>query len=1319
MKTLLQFWFALAGLVMVISFATAQDNPPKKILILVEGNTDLKNYAMGDGRQLATLLGHFNTTTTVKGVNKYAGGELNNYDHTFYIGFNPRNTPPPRFLDDVYATTKPVVWLNTGMIEFAKRCNLRKKFGFTVSTLDSLDGFDMVKTGNKVFTKGEPNTNLIEVSDRRLLTVSAVAYSTRKRKEVPYIVNSKHLMYIADSPFASATENDRYLLFADMLHDIIGEQHEESHSALIRIEDVDPLENPDQLRDIADILSGRGIPFLVGVIPFYVDPGEGLRVSLSDKPDFVDALKYMVKNGATIVMHGITHQYKGTTAVDFEFWDESTNKPIKDETPEGDARKIELGIQEFTKNGLSPIVWETPHYTASFTLYSTIAKYFSTAMEQRLSIEDADYSQYFPYVINKDLFGQKIYPENLGYIPLNPNKAESEAYVQTAIRNAKTNLNVRDGFASVFFHPFLDLDLLKELVDGVEKLGYTYIDLREQKNWVKTKDRIILTGSQSYTIRLEDQYLHESYFDHTGEIKSTSISDKRLRGLITKHIELEPGELYRSEPTEFRERPLTFMQKTAYGVEKLYENVFAKEEAWSEVRPAVLWNHHVKGAGFNDQASLTAVFRNVNVRVDTFFIGQPLELSHYNLLIAPYAFIDSLKQSDYDLINEFVENGGCIITDTKNDLAEELGIRFTQTRIRVSRLRDRYFPEERISWRYPELVSKFETDNVDEVFCVDEVSDAPMAIGKKVGNGKVIYFNSRFDSYSQHGYSQYPYLLEYVRKYFHLHPVVRRDNLETYFDPGFRKTYSIESLVKQWVKEGIRTVHVAGWNQFPKYTYDYKRLITLAHGNGILVYAWLEPPQVSKKFWDEHPEWREKNYKGEDIPPMWRYAIALENDSCLAAANAEYRKILEGYDWDGVNLGELYFEAGKGFENPNLFAPMHPSAQREFRRRYNYDLGAIFNPLSPYFWKTNPAVKSAVVEYRVAQLTLAYETFLSMFEEFSKTRPGFQVVVTALDSYGSPELREYLGVDMNQVLALQKRYGFVLQVEDPENLWSTDPSRYMEIGKKYGRLLNDSSKLALDLNILSFRKKEAVTPFPTLIQTGAESHYLVKAAALGSPRLTIYSESSVNPQDMSFLPYALAAHVEYRATEDGYSVRSPYSFVYKMPKAISEINVDGLPLSPYRENLFLIPAGVHLITLNREAANTFSTHELRAKIMSVSGNLISATHGLRDINFEYESATRTLASFNVAPSSVSVDHAEYPFTVMKGSDCYSIFLPPGKHYVEVVAGDQFSFGVNVTSLWSTTAIVIFGFIAVSALFLMYATLKVIKRTTLPRKASQQ
>src|ERR1035437_8822617 len=408
----------------------AQESTQKKILILTEGNTDLKSFAFADGRQLAALMGHFNTKTTLIGVNQYSKNELNNFDFIFYIGYRLKNKVPDVFLNDILSSTKPITWLYTGFLEFSKSHNLLKAFGFNITNYDSTTGFDFVKSNGKIFTKGDTHTSIINISD--------------KKGETPYIIKSKNLIYVADSPFSYADENDRYLLFADMLHDILGENHKESHSALIRIEDISPMDNPDKLREIADVLSEKGIPFLVGVIPFYVDPGAGIRISLSDKPDLVDALKYMVKNGGTIVMHGITHQYKGITASDYEFWDDVTNKPIKDETETSISHKIELGVQEFMKNGLYPMIWETPHYTASFQLYKTISKYFSTAMEQRLAIEDFDHSQYFPYIINQDLFGQKIIPENLGYVPYDEkNKSVSEKAVQDILKGAKTNLNVR------------------------------------------------------------------------------------------------------------------------------------------------------------------------------------------------------------------------------------------------------------------------------------------------------------------------------------------------------------------------------------------------------------------------------------------------------------------------------------------------------------------------------------------------------------------------------------------------------------------------------------------------------------------------------------------------------------------------------------------------------------------------------------------------------------------------------------------------------------------------------------------------------------
>jgi len=246
-------------------FSVAQES--KRVLIVVEGKTDMKSVSFGDGRHLAALLGHFHAVATVQGVEDYVPHSLHAYDRVFYIGFNARNRVPEKFLADVLEDAVPVTWMHTGFIEFSSTHNLDKRFGFHVSQIDSMGGFSVIEHEHASFTKDEPNLNVVIITDRTRVRVLAQAVSPRTKRRLPYIVQSGKFTYVADSPFASTSPTDRYLLFADLLHDLLDEQHEESHSAIIRIEDVDPLENPDKLRDIADILSARDIPFLVVVGP--------------------------------------------------------------------------------------------------------------------------------------------------------------------------------------------------------------------------------------------------------------------------------------------------------------------------------------------------------------------------------------------------------------------------------------------------------------------------------------------------------------------------------------------------------------------------------------------------------------------------------------------------------------------------------------------------------------------------------------------------------------------------------------------------------------------------------------------------------------------------------------------------------------------------------------------------------------------------------------------------------------------------------------------------------------------------------------------
>ena len=69
MKIISKIYF----IILLISFLSLQifgenNYKQKRVLVVVQGTSELTNLAMGDGRQLAQLLGHFNTITDVIGV---------------------------------------------------------------------------------------------------------------------------------------------------------------------------------------------------------------------------------------------------------------------------------------------------------------------------------------------------------------------------------------------------------------------------------------------------------------------------------------------------------------------------------------------------------------------------------------------------------------------------------------------------------------------------------------------------------------------------------------------------------------------------------------------------------------------------------------------------------------------------------------------------------------------------------------------------------------------------------------------------------------------------------------------------------------------------------------------------------------------------------------------------------------------------------------------------------------------------------------------------------------------------------------------------
>jgi len=451
------------------------------------------------------------------------------YSATFYLGSSYRcgNTPLPQaFLSDVMSSTNPICWFkyNIWHLAWCQQASFQAKFGFGFVDLVGLAAgdpiYDAVSYRGADFTKypADPELGCVAITNPAICSEVATAWRTTETgdtESIPYVLKRANLWYVADLPFAYIGEEDRYLVFCDLLYDILGLTPPNTKRAIARIEDVDPNADPNQLRAIADYLNSQNIPFAVSVIPFYRDPfgywsgGIPEENQLSWEPQVVSALKYMLQKGGKIILHGSTHQYDsllnpytGVTGDDYEFYlteladDGFTvllTGPVPDDSRRWATNRVKQGLAELKACGLTPIAWETPHYAASATDYQAFASLFPLTIQRALYFNlrvpasgfkghgDPTYfgGQFFPYVIQKDLYGQKLAPENLGSYEPDPWYGYRTWLVEDILRCAQKNAVLRDSWASFYFHPFHDLAYLQQIVEGIQSLGYTFVPLSQ------------------------------------------------------------------------------------------------------------------------------------------------------------------------------------------------------------------------------------------------------------------------------------------------------------------------------------------------------------------------------------------------------------------------------------------------------------------------------------------------------------------------------------------------------------------------------------------------------------------------------------------------------------------------------------------------------------------------------------------------------------------------------------------------------------------------------------------------------------------------
>lgn len=325
--------------------------------------------------------------------------------------------------------------------------------------------------------------------------------------------------------FASDKIDSLFSIYlGEVLHEVFEAPHSPGHPAYIRLEDVHPLTDHNTLKQIAIILEKKKIPYIVSVIPVYRDPETGAESRFSDYPEMLNVLKFMEKNGGSIIMHGYTHQYKDDeTGEGFEFWDVDANMPIT--VPAGEKpvkknrndfnndeeylqflakqkefetsyinTKVKKAIQEMVSLGLHPLAFEAPHYTMSQSGYEILSEHFSTYIGQ-LQLGDRDWRimAASPYVSYPGfLHGMKLLPETIGYVE--PENPEAIDQMMKAAENIQV---VRDGYIAGFFHPYLGVEKFTELIQRMEILpNLNWIDLKKMNNYVAVDHLTLTAGVQ-------------------------------------------------------------------------------------------------------------------------------------------------------------------------------------------------------------------------------------------------------------------------------------------------------------------------------------------------------------------------------------------------------------------------------------------------------------------------------------------------------------------------------------------------------------------------------------------------------------------------------------------------------------------------------------------------------------------------------------------------------------------------------------------------------------------------------------------------------
>ena len=585
-------------------------------------------------------------------------------------------------------------------------------------------------------------------------------------------------------------------------------------------------------------------------------------------------------------------------------------------------------------------------------------------------------------------------------------------------------------------------------------------------------------------------------------------------------------------------------------------------------------------------------------------------------------------------IAQRVLEGDFLILEGHSALARSFGFKPLARSSRLVSLIDSHRADLPLILEKPLEIAETELPAGATVYTRERWTHVPVSAGIRSGKGGVLWVAA---NPGKHGFEHFPFLLNALCD-LGFQPPFAGTGLWAFFDYAYRARVDVNWFAKRWHAAGISALHVAAWHFYEAESGRDRYLETLieaCHREGILVYAWLELPHVSEKFWADHPAWREQTALLQDAQLDWRKLMNLADPACNRAVHEGVESLVRRFAWDGLNFAELYYESLEGAKNPARFTPVNGN----IRQLFEGSPGG-FDPVELWGARKDPESLRRFLDFRAALAQSLQQEWLTAAESYRTFKPDLEVILTHVDDRLDTGMRDAIGADTSQLLPLMAKHDFTFLIEDPATVWNLGPQRYPLIAKKYP----NASRLAVDINIVD-RYQDV---YPTKQQTGIELSQLVHVAGLAFPRVALYFENSLSAADYQLLSYADSAVSDARWEKGSLRLNANQATKVRWDGAAE---VDGAAWPVKEDGFLVIPAGKHQIRQS-ESAEPFL-------MKSTSGALKMAARQQGGITFEYDSAGVEIARFSAAVDRLQVDNAStvsIPATTV-------LRLPRGNHSV--------------------------------------------------------